>query len=605
MSHAINTLKIEKLLKEALTFCQNGNFVRAKKIYENLLDIIPNNPQILTNLGTIELQNGNILRGINFLEKSLKLNPMQPIAASNLANGLLEINNVQDACKYYDLALKLNPYLVDAYYNKARAEKILNNFNEAIFNYEKVLQIEPNHFQARLNLGFLFNQLNEHDKALEQYNLAISINSKSAEAFYNRAIVYDNLKQFNNALKDYDIAIAINNNYVEAFLNKSSTLENIGNFKEALNTTEISLKSNPNNPDLHAKRAFILAEQKNFDCAFEGYDQAIKNNPDFSEALFNKACLKLLLDYYQEGWELYPSRWNNQKEGLYLKTSKPEIKNFDVKNKKILIWGEQGLGDQILYSSMLIDAAKTQNNFIVSLDKRLLPLYERSFHKFNNIKFVDIKESISESNFDYHIPIGDLGKFFRNSIKNFLNQPKNYLEADSDQIKLLRDEIKGGNKFICGLSWKSKNDKIGINKSINLDEFLPIFKLDNLVFIDLQYGDNQNEIKNIFTKYNILMKSFKTIDNYNNIDGLASLISICDFVITVSNVTAHLAGALGKKTFVLLPHSYGKLWYWHENRSESLWYPNLSLYRQVNNGLWSQPIQVLSEFLKKNYVKQN
>lgn len=134
-----------------------------------------------------------------------------------------------------------------------------------------------------------------------------------------------------------------------------------------------------------------------------------------------------------------------------------------------------------------------------------------------------------------------------------------------------------------------------------MKQLLPILRNQNATFINLQYGDVSVEIKEILDHYDIEIKSISNIDNFNDLDGLASLVDACDYVITASNVTAHIAGALNKKTFLILPFSSGKIWYWGESTDRSLWYPSIEIFSCPGLGLWDIPINNLSKKLKILY----
>jgi ADP-heptose:LPS heptosyltransferase len=290
---------------------------------------------------------------------------------------------------------------------------------------------------------------------------------------------------------------------------------------------------------------------------------------------------------------------------LQLKTSKPELLDFGITQKNILIWSEQGIGDQIFFSSLLQDAFKVPNNFILSIDPRMIFLYQRSFKKFPNVSFISSKEFVDEDTYDFHLPIGNLGKFFRGSLIDFKNQPLNFLKSDNEKTILLKKIIRNSAKVICGIAWKSKNEQFGSDKSLSLKQLLPILNLPNINFISLQYGDTKEEVKYLYDEYGIDIRTVNEIDNFNDIDGLSSLIDSCDFVITSSNITAHLSGALGKKTYLLTPYSVGKIWYWHETRNKSLWYPSVNIYRQESNKSWNLPINNIILDLGDHYGRKN
>ncbi|NDH09964.1 MAG: hypothetical protein EBY16_10265, partial [Gammaproteobacteria bacterium] len=161
--------------------------------------------------------------------------------------------------------------------------------------------------------------------------------------------------------------------------------------------------------------------------------------------------------------------------------------------------------------------------------------------------------------------------------------------------------LKKDNQLVCGISWKSKNENFSSDKSILLDLLVPIFQLPNITFVNIQYGDTSFEINELYNKFNIKIQVIDDIDNFNNIDGLAALIDACDFVITVGNVNAHIAGALNKKTYLLLPYSHGKMWYWREYEDDSLWYSSIKIFRQNISNSWTLPLNNLYNELKVTY----
>jgi ADP-heptose:LPS heptosyltransferase len=187
------------------------------------------------------------------------------------------------------------------------------------------------------------------------------------------------------------------------------------------------------------------------------------------------------------------------------------------------------------------------------------------------------------------------------TIQDFKIHPKAYLKSDMDQVEALKHKFKNYRQKICGISWSSKNKEIGREKSLYLDQLLPILHLQNTTFINLQYGDVSDEIKAIFDQHGIEIISITDIDNFNNLDGLTSLVDICDYVVTTSNVTAHIAGALNKKTYLILPFSHGTIWYWGNSSDCSLWYPSIEIFRSPSFGAWDIPINNLSKKLKGLY----
>lgn len=150
----------------------------------------------------------------------------------------------------------------------------------------------------------------------------------------------------------------------------------------------------------------------------------------------------------------------------------------------------------------------------------------------------------------------------------------------------------------CGVSWSSKRKGLGKNKSISLEQMLVPLASDRLHFVNLQYGDTAAERQALQEKHGIDVQNVDSIDNFNDLDGLAALIEACDVILTTSNTTAHLAGALGKETLLLLPVGRSKHWYWQASQDgKSLWYPSIRLFSQEQPDAWQLPLANIKSYL--------
>jgi len=565
MNKISDSFRLKRMLEKAMQLCQQSKIHEAKIIYLDLIRNYSSHPIALTNLGTIELQLGNAESGISFLKKSIEADPNQAVALSNLANALVDLKDFDQAIYYYNLAVKLNPKFLEAYCNRGRAYRKHHKYEDAVSSYETALALSPNDINTLIDFGFLFNEMRYFDKALEMYNAAIKVNPVSTRAQYNKSVTLGNLNCFNEAIQECDQTLKIDPSLLEAYNLKTSFLINLKKFEEALNLI----------------------------------DQIILKKFDSPEALFNKSVINFYLTNLEDAWIFYESRFGLKMKEPYLISSNPVLENFDVKNKNIYICAEQGIGDQILFCTILHDAIKTQNQFIVSLDQRLVPIYTRSFRDLPNVKFIAHNKKLNESLYDYHLPQGSLGKFFRSSVNTFKNRSNlTYLKADDNKSLKLSKLISSKNKKICGISWKSNNKEIGHLKSTDLKDFMPIFKVPNMIFINLQYGDVTSDLKKLNDEFGVDINVIDSIDIFNDLDSLASLIDVCDFVCSTSNATIHLAGALGKESYLLTPYSDAKIWYWsHQISSRSLWYPSISIFSQPKIDDWATPIQSVANLL--------
>ena len=210
---------------------------------------------------------------------------------------------------------------------------------------------------------------------------------------------------------------------------------------------------------------------------------------------------------------------------------------------------------------------------------------------------------ILKNKINCQLPIGDTSSLFIKNKSDLKSYSKKYLKSDPVRTNNLKKYLKKKEHFICGLSWISKNQDIGASKSLSLDILKPILSLQNIKFIDLQYNDTKVEREQFFLENNISINKIEEIDSFNDIEGITSLIDACDFIITVSNTNAHIAGALGKKTLLLLPKGKGRLWYWSSNKNNSLWYSSIEVIEQDFPGEW---VSVINEVKTKvrDYISE-
>ena len=470
------------------------------------------------------------------------------------------------------------------------------NFPEAQVIYEQVLLMQPNHFDALQLLGVLFAQVKKYPQAVEFLSKALEINPNHAGAYSNRGIALKELKQFDEALASYDQAILIKPDYLDAYSNRGNVLKELSRFDEALASYDQAIKINPDYAEAYYNRGTILQELKRFDEALTSYDQAIKINPDYINAHWNTSICNLINGNFKAGWPGYEMRWKHfQCNSEPLKSAKPGW-DYRKTNQRLLVSAEQGIGDHIFFGSLLLELLEDVPNLLVQIDKRLIPIFTRSLPK---IKFYPDNLILPESDYDIHVPIGSLGKYLRNDEKDFLKSKNKFFTSDQKRTQVIRQELSASKKLICGLSWKSQNEKTGAVRSLSLEKLATIFDLEKISLLNLQYGDVSKDIDLLKSKTGIKLIQHDSIDNFNDLDGFASLIDACDFVVTIDNSTIHVSSALGKKSFLLLP--YVAEWRWLLNGDNSLWYPSAKLYRQDKINDWDSVFKKLKIDLKMIY----
>ena len=213
--------------------------------------------------------------------------------------------------------------------------------------------------------------------------------------------------------------------------------------------------------------------------------------------------------------------------------------------------------------------------------------------------FISDENALKRENFDYHLSLGSVPGLVRNNIRDFDRTVTGYFKANPARVDSIRKELKLDGKTVIGISWKSFNSLNQTRKSVKLHDMERIFSGLDVVLVNLQYGDVDNEIRKFKEETGIEVVQCASVDNREDLDGLAALIEVCDLVLSTSNVTIHVAGALAKETWVLLPYVVVNFW-WLTKRPRSIWYPSLTLYRQPTLDDWDS----VYESVRKNLISK-
>jgi tetratricopeptide (TPR) repeat protein len=386
--------------------------------------------------------------------------------------------------------------------------------------------------------------------------------------------------RFKEAIKSCQQAIKIDPNCSGAYYNLGNSLVDVGQIKEALDCYNKAIKIKPNYPEAFLNMGNALRDLGELDSALKFFKHAIKIRPDYSDAYYNESLMHLYKKNFKKGWSKYEWRLERLEYTFDLQMSE-KTRWKESKKGRVLLWPEQGIGDEVMFSSIIPELYKKTDKLLVQADERLIPLFKRSFSK--DIEFYSSNKCIDENDYDYHIPYGSLPEYFRQTIESFENSSKGWLKASDLKTKDLRSKLLiEDSQNLIGISWHSTAKRTGFqNRSISLNHLATSLYSKNVSLISLQYGDVDNEIENLFAETGIKVIQVKDINNMNDIDDLAALISACDKVVSIDNSTVHLAGALGKDTQVILPYSCD--WRWGEASEKSYWYSSLKLYRQSQN----------------------
>lgn len=456
--------------------------------------------------------------------------------------------------------------------------------------YEAVLQRQADQPDALHLLGLLAEHRGDHEQAIELIRRAIALGPAQAEWHGNLGTALLAAGRMAEAEADYRAAIAIDPRYVEGQYNLANLLRRRGAAAEAKAAFEAALALRPAHVDARNNLAMLLWEDLgDMAGAARQFRLLLALAPDDARAHMNHGLFLLAGGTYDEGWAEYEWRWRNKEYderdwGLGL----PRWNGEPMAGRGLLLWGEQGVGDQILHGTMLADAAaRSSATVTVAVDPRLVDLFSRSLSP-RGIAVVARGAPIKAT---AQCPFGSLGRWLRHGVDDFTAGGITLL-PDPALKQTLRDRyqaLAAGRKLV-GLSWRSANRQIGADKSIPLGDLLPVLRQQpGIQWVSLQYGDCAADLA-AMRDAGIAIHDDPAIDSFRDLDGFAAQVAALDAVVTVSNTTVHMAGGVGVPCRLLLPAGRGRLWYWPATGNICPWYRSVQITRQTQNGGWQDAL---------------
>ena len=568
-------LSIDQALLKAKSHAKKGEIAEAKKIYSAILNSYPKNIKAK--------------EGLDHLRKSRRSAAMQGAAQTKI-NQIFNLYNKGQMAAVIEKANILTrqyPKVLEVWNILGAAAAQTGQLAQAIHAFRKIIAIKPDDVQALNNMGIALQRQGKTEEAVKAYKKAINIKPDYAQAYNNMGNVLAEQSKTEEAVKAYKKATHIKPDYAEAYNNMGNILAEQGNLEEAVKAYKKAIHIKPDYVEAYNNMGNVLKSQRKVAEAIEAFKNALELKSDYADALHNMGQTFLAIKNFCEGFKLSAWRWKTKKlSGRFLTSAKP-VWGGET-NQQLLVWGEQGIGDEIMFASMIPELCEAQSKIIVQCDKRLIPLFQRSF--CDKISFYSNDKRVCEDDYDYHIPMGSLPLFFRKSLGDFKIASHGFLRCDKKLAQNIRNQILlGRNKKLVGISWNTVSTSAHA-KARNFSLRDLVLALDNgrTQLVSLQYGDVSAEIEAVKKDLDIEIVQYSSVDNMRDIDGLASIIMACDQVVTIDNCTVHLAGALGVKTDLLLPRTCD--WRWGLDCDDSYWYESVKLHRQSKNANWNMRI---------------
>jgi tetratricopeptide (TPR) repeat protein len=497
-------------------------------------------------------------------------------------------------------------------------------FTDAERFYQQVLQAKPDHFDALHMLGVVRYQQGRHSEALDLVGAALTARPGSAWALSTRGVVLQHLKRYAEAVASFDQALAITPDDAEALNNRGNALQELKRYDQALADYDQALAIRPDFAGAHNNRGNVLQQMTRYDQALASYDQALALAPHDVQALHNRGAAlqalnrqaeavasyeralavepdnadvqwseslaRLSLGDFRNGWPKFESRWHTSDVSSRQRFPQPLWLGDDsLAGKTILLYAEQGLGDAIQFVRYVPLVAARGGKVVLAVHAELKPL-------LRGLAGAGVfGEGEPLPGFDLRCPLLSLPLAFGTTLETIPAQIP-YLEAPPERLARWTPRLPPGSRRV-GLVWSGnpahQNDR---NRSIAFERLAPLLSVAGVQFVSLQKDVRESDAQALRRQPGVVDLG-PALDDFAD---AAAVVSQLDLVITVDTAAAHLAGAMGKPVWILLPFSPD--WRWLLDREDSPWYPSARLFRQPTIDDWASVVtRVAQELARHNH----
>lgn len=546
----MSALDLQTRLAEAHRLIAQGDLEGASTLLDAVLRTSPGEPNTLHMLAAVKQRRGDQAGALRLFDEATRRAPAAAPFHFNRANLLLEMGRNADALDGYATALKLRPQHAGSWRNRARALRELGRADEALASCEEALRFAPDDAAARYERALILSSLHRFAEGADEFAFVTRAQPGDADAHFNYARMLQELDRLDEALAAYDRAAALGSA----------------------------------NADIQHNRAVLLYWLGRRDDAMAAFDTSLGQRPAHVETLYSKGVAHLAFGEFAEGWPLHGLRREPGSPISIedLARGEPEWRGERV--GVLRLWREQGVGDEVLFARLALLASAHAERVVLECGERLVPLLTRSFPE---LQVCAVGQAPAA---DAQCPIGSVGRFVAPHV-GALSDGAAYLRADEERRAALRVryEERADGRPIVGIAWASTNARLGRHKSAALCEWGALLARDCL-FVSLQYGDTAAEIAAAVARIGAAIFDDPDVDQMASLDDFAAQIAAMDAIVSISNTTVHVAGALGTPCIALLPPAQGLLWYWGVTGEATPWYRSVRLVRRALEESWAEQV---------------
>jgi len=516
--------ELERHLETALRLMEAGKHAEATDWFRKVLNSRSEDYVANINLGVCLLMTGSIPEASRILHRLHERHPNDEKLLDLCAKAYFHLQRFDIAIQFWRLLAKARPGKFEVWCNLALAASSSGKDIDALAYAFKALEIEPTNPVAHNNLGGALQTLLRDEEALQCYQTALELDPQNTDAISNLAITFQRQGRHEEALRYFE------------------------------RCKELGLSGSVQNADLTYKASFSLLSLGRF---VEGWEA------------------------HEFGFAVLSNSGRNPKRKFLAKQWAGE----NLEGKRILVWREQGLGDELFLYSMLPDLQTTGAKIVIESDTRLVGLLSRSFSdaEVRPQSFNSLSGESTVEDYDFHSPLGSLARFLRRSIDDFHKSRRGYLVPDPNLVEIFGRRLKHFTGLKIGISWRTGIDFS--NRAVNitaLRDWFPWLLFKDVTFVNLFYGDGEAEIRAVEDNWGINILRWSDVDLRNDQESLAAIMCNLDLVISSDSAPAMLAGALGVPLYM-----YGGLGSSNFGTKKFLWFPHCKFFSPPDKAMAS------------------
>jgi Tfp pilus assembly protein PilF len=464
--------------------------------------------------------------------------------------------------------------------------------------YREILRTNPDNHDVLHRLGNAVREQGRLDEAIELLQRLTARAPRMAVAHFDLGEAFRARDDMARAARHYQRAIDLDPNFAAAHNNFGSTMRALGQLDVSIVAYRRAVELRPDLVDAHYNLAIALfIDGRDVKEVVRIYERVLELRPDYAEARFSHAIALLACGDLESGWKYYESRFDagcGENRVLRPALPKPEWQGEDLIGKSILVWWEQGIGDQILFAGLVPELIECARRCTLLCAPKLVTLFARSFPDAHVA--AQINATSSADAFDVQVAAGSVARWLRPTLASFPNRP-GYLVADPQRVAYWRGRFAGiGGSLKVGFCWRSSNlkDERAFDHP-SLSQWGPIFAVPGVHFVNLQYDECRGELDQARSEFGVTLHHFPEVDMFDDLDETAALMKAMDVVISAQTAVSGQAAALGLPCWQI---SSGGDWQ-ALGAEHNPWYPTMKCFRRAWNRPWAEIIEQIASELRR------